>query len=175
MFCFLLFFPHRRILIKGIKQVVLNLSIFSRCDIDPQKIEAIQNWKAPTTAKGARGFIGFANLCREFTENFSDQIAQLFALTKKDATFRWGTEQEKSFTYLKEAFIAGPALAQWDPERQTVLEADCSGFALGGCLFQYDVKGRLRPVAYYSRKPSSAERNYPIHDKELLAIIVCVK
>ena len=33
----------------------------------------------------------------------------------------------------------------------------------------------LRPCAYFSRKNSPAECNYEIHDKELLAIISCLK
>lgn len=34
--------------------------------MDPKKIKAIQNWAAPTTVKGVRGFIGFANFHRRF-------------------------------------------------------------------------------------------------------------
>lgn len=33
---------------------------------------------------------------------------------------------------------------------------------------------RWHPVAFYSRKMSSAERNYEIHDKELLAVVACL-
>jgi hypothetical protein len=32
--------------------------------MDPQKIEAITNWKAPTSVKGVRSFLGFANTDR---------------------------------------------------------------------------------------------------------------
>ena len=40
-------------------------------------------------------------------------------------------------------FITALVLAQWDPERPTVLEADSSGYATGACLSQYDNEGRL--------------------------------
>ena len=46
---------------------------------------------------------------------------------------------------------------------------------MGGCLSQTDDQGRLRPVAYFSKRLNGAEVNYPIHDKELLAIIACMK
>jgi hypothetical protein len=51
------------------------------------------------------------------------------------------------------------------------LEADALDFALGLVLSQYDEDGRLYPIAYCSRKFSTAKTNFEIHDKELVAII----
>jgi hypothetical protein len=76
---------------------------------------------------------------------------------------------------LKQMFTTAPILAQFDSERETVVEADSSGYAIGGILSQYDDQGLLRPCAYFSRKNIPAECNYEIHDKELLAIISCLK
>ena len=55
-----------------------------------------------------------------------------------------------------------------------MVDPDASDFGLGCVLFQYQ-GGRLHPVAFHSRKLNSAERNYEIHDKELLAIIEAFK
>jgi hypothetical protein len=41
-------------------------------------------------------------------------------------------------------------------------------------LSQYDDQELLRPVAYYSKKMTSTQSNYEIHDKELLAVICCI-
>ena len=41
-------------------------------------------------------------------------------------------------------------------------------------LSQYK-NGVLRPVAFFSKKHAPAECNYPIYDKELLAIIRCLE
>jgi len=51
-----------------------------------------------------------------------------------------------------------------------VVETDASDFALGCVLSQFKDK-RLHPVAFHSRKLNPAERNYEIHDKELLSIL----
>jgi len=51
------------------------------------------------------------------------------------------------------------------------VETDACDYALGCILSQFHGK-RLHPVAFHSRKLSPAERNYDIHDKELLAILV---
>jgi RNase H-like domain found in reverse transcriptase len=72
-------------------------------------------------------------------------------------------------------FVTAPILAQFDPERETLVEADSSGWNVGGVISQYDEKGELYPCAYFSKKNSPAECNYEIHDKELLAIIRCLE
>ena len=59
--------------------------------------------------------------------------------------------------------------------KRIVLETDSLDFAIRACLSQLDENGRLKPIAYYSRKLSLAELNYDIHNKELLAIVVAFK
>ena len=76
---------------------------------------------------------------------------------------------------MKTRFTTAPILALFDPELKIVMETDASDFALGGCLSQLGERGKLRPVAYYSRKLSPAELNYDVHDKELLAIVEVFK
>jgi predicted aspartyl protease len=142
--------------------------------VDPEKVEAIRNWQPPTSVRGVRGFIGFANYYRDFIPLFSNIATSLTNLTKKDVPFRWTPECQSSFETLKELLIHAPILISFDPERETRLEADSSGFAVGGCLQQKDGHGRWRPVAFYFHKSLPAEINYPIHDKELLAVVKCL-
>jgi len=52
------------------------------------------------------------------------------------------------------------------------VEVDSSDFATGAVLSQQSTTdGKWHPVAFYSKSLSSVERNYEIHDKEMLAII----
>ena len=55
------------------------------------------------------------------------------------------------------------------------IEADASDYALGCILSQPSPKGDLHPVCFYSRKFSAAELNYPIYDKEQLAVVAGFK
>jgi len=64
-----------------------------------------------------------------------------------------------------------PILEYFDPERPIKIETDASDYAIGALCSQPDDKGILHPVAYYSEKLKDPQRNYNIHDKELLAII----
>jgi hypothetical protein len=45
--------------------------------MDPKKIKAITNWSAPTTVKGVRSLLGFANFYRRFIQNFASIAAPL--------------------------------------------------------------------------------------------------
>ena len=72
-------------------------------------------------------------------------------------------------------FVTALILAQFDHERETILETDASKWSVGGTLFQVDDKGLLRPCTYFLRKNSPAECNYEIYDKEILAIVRCLE
>jgi len=63
----------------------------------------------------------------------------------------------------------------WDPERETRLEVDSSGFALSGIISQKLEDGLWHPIAFQSEGMAPAERNYKIYDKEMLAIIASLK
>jgi len=57
------------------------------------------------------------------------------------------------------------------PERMKI---DALDLAIDACFSQL-YEGMWHPMAYYSRKLSSAEQNYDIYDKKLLAIVVALK
>lgn len=143
--------------------------------VDPEKVEAIQAWEPPCTVRGVRGFVGFANYYREFIPKFSDIAQPLTALTKKDVPFHWEEAEQAAFDQLKELLLKAPALAPFDPDRETRVQPDSSGYSIGGELSQLGEDAKWRPVAFYSKKCLPAEANYPIHDKELLAIVRCLE
>ncbi|KAH9244117.1 hypothetical protein BASA81_018514 [Batrachochytrium salamandrivorans] len=90
---------------------------------------------------------------------------------KKDSLFVWGPEQEKSLQALKDAFAHSDFLTHPDETRPFIVETDASDYAISGVLSQYDDTDVLRPIAFYARQMNSAERNYEIYDKELLAVV----
>ena len=143
--------------------------------MDPEKVQAIKDWQAPTTTKGIRGFLGFANFYRQFIRDYSTLTRPLNRLTGKDVMFVWTPVEQAAFEVLKKLFIKEPILKHFDEEARTVLEADSSGYATGGVMMQYDEKGLLRPCAFFSKRLTPAECNYEIYDKEMLAIVRCLE
>jgi len=138
-----------------------------------KKFESILNWRAPRSVKDVQIFIVFANFYRRFIENFS-KISKPITHTLKTKGGKhlwfWGEEQDTAFEEVKRRFTSSLILAHFYPDRKTVIETDASDFALGCILSQYLGK-LLHPVACHSGKLNDAERNYEIHDKELLAIL----
>ena len=103
---------------------------------------------------------------------FSRIVRPLTNLLRKDQKFIWTDAAQNSFDLLKKSFTTAPLLAHPDPTRPYILETDASDYAISAVLSQYsDATNKPHPVAFYLRKMIPAEINYPIHDKELLAII----
>jgi RNase H-like domain found in reverse transcriptase/Reverse transcriptase (RNA-dependent DNA polymerase) len=138
--------------------------------VDPRKVETIKNWSAPTNVSGVRSFLGLASYYRKFVEKFSAIATPLTALLHKDQKFEWSEEAQQAFNILKERLTTTPVLLLPDSTKPFMVTTDASDYAIGAVLTQDQGKGE-QPVAYESRKLSSAEQNYAIHEKELLAII----
>ena len=71
--------------------------------------------------------------------------------------------------------MAEPVLVIPDLDKEMRVEANASDFAMEGVLTMKCEDERWRPVAYISKLLNEAERNYEIHDKEMLAIIRCLE
>jgi hypothetical protein len=90
----------------------------------------------------------------------------------KDVRFIWGLPQEDSFMQLKELVTSAPVLVLPNNDLPFRLEADGSGIATGAVLSQQNVDDNAwHPVAFLSKALNPVERNYEIHDTEMLAII----
>jgi len=139
--------------------------------MDEEKIRTIKEWKEPINVKGIQSFLGFANFYRRFIKDYSKITAPLTSLTRKEKKWEWNDEQQTAFETLRTVMITEPILQHFDPEKPVTIETDASDYAIGAICSQPDEKGILHPVAYYSRKLKDPERNYDIHDKELLTIV----
>jgi len=140
--------------------------------MNEKKVESIKAWRAPASVTDVQIFIGFANFYRPFIKNFSAICALITNLLKGDPKKSfWGKDQQEAFDDLQRRFVSAPILCHFYPELDTVVETVASNYPLGCILSQFHRK-RLHPVAFHSRKLSPPERNYDIHDRELLAILL---
>ena len=84
--------------------------------------------------------------------------------------WKWEKEHQEAFEELKEKITNQPVLSLPRREGKFKVETDASGYAIGGVLSQ-EQDGKWKLIAFLSRTMQSAERNYEIYNKELLAIV----
>jgi hypothetical protein len=130
----------------------------------------ILNWKAPTDARGIKSFIGMAGYYRRFIERFSKIAKPMIALLGNKVEFKWTQKCQEAFEALKEKLTTAPVLVLPDVHKPFSVYCDACYTGLGCVLMQ---EGRV--VAYSSRQLKVHEKNYPIHDLELAAVVHALK
>jgi len=120
-------------------------------------------------------FLGLANYYRWFIKDFTKIAMPLHVLVRKEQKWKWEKEQKEAFRKLKTVFTTEPVLATPDIDREMRVEADASDYATGGVLSTKCEGGKWRSVAFISKLLNVTERNYEIHDKEMLAVIRCLE
>ncbi|CAI5676583.1 unnamed protein product [Oreochromis niloticus] len=159
---------------------------------DPTKVEAVASWKQPTDFPSLQSFLGFCGYYRRFIKDYSIIVKPLTELCKgypptqkgkravkvPEKTYhrvnepfgdRWDAACTEAFQNIIHSLTNAPVLAFADPTKPYVLHIDASLQGLGAVLNQEHPEG-LRPVAFASRKLSSSEKNYPVHQLEFLAL-----
>ncbi|KAF1313487.1 Pol protein, partial [Globisporangium splendens] len=137
---------------------------------DPEKVKAIDDWPIPQNVKQLRQWLGLANYLHKYTRNYAALVQPLTSLLKKDNEWEWSEEHQAAFAEVKKSLREAPVLALADHEKPFHVVCDASDYAIGCALMQHDDEGKERVVSYQSRQLRPAERNYPVHDKELLAM-----
>ncbi|GJX69740.1 putative reverse transcriptase domain-containing protein [Tanacetum coccineum] len=140
--------------------------------VDPSKIEAMKNLKAPMTPSEIRSFLGLAGYYRCFIAYFSKIVKPLTLLTQKNQKYEWGVDQEEAYEWgvdqeevfqtLKDNLCNAPILSLPDRAEDFVVYYDASNQDLGCMLMQ-----RGKVIAYASWQLKIHEKNYTTHDLEL--------
>ena len=75
------------------------------------------------------------------------------------------------FGKLKEKFTKELVLAALDLDKKIRIKVDIADYVIRGVLSMECEDGRQRPVTFLSKSLNETERNYEIHDKEMLVVI----
>ncbi|KAG2759032.1 hypothetical protein PC129_g24162 [Phytophthora cactorum] len=102
---------------------------------------------------------GYAGLARPLSD-----------LLKKDSDWRWERQHRDAFESIKASLHQAPVLALPDETKPFSVVYDASDYAIGRVLLQNDADGHERVISFQSRQLKVAKRNYPVHDKERLAM-----
>ncbi|RVW19712.1 Retrovirus-related Pol polyprotein from transposon 17.6 [Vitis vinifera] len=138
--------------------------------MDDSKVKAIQEWEPPTKVPQLRSFLGLVNYYRRFIKGYSARSAPLTDLLKKNKAWEWDERCQQAFENLKKAVTEEPVLALPDHTKVFEVHTDALDFAIGGVLMQ-----DRHPIAFESRKLNDTERRYTVQEKEMTAIIHCLR
>jgi len=139
--------------------------------MDPDKINALQNFPEPRNKKDLQSFFGFCNFYRKFSQNHASLLHPLSHLICKDTPWIF-TEQDKiAFQKIKTAFSRQVSLTHPNFNIPFCIQTDASYIGLGAELFQIDAAGQRNTLSFASRSLCGAERNYTVTELELLGIL----
>ena len=75
------------------------------------------------------------------------------------------------FRELKKIFTKELVLIVLDLDKKIRMKVNTSDYAMGGVLFIECEDRKWQPMAFLSKSLNETERNYEIHDKEMLVVI----
>jgi hypothetical protein len=148
---------------------------------DPRKTDRIASWPQPTTATNVRGFLGLTRYIATFLPALAEYTSVLTPLTTKecDRVFPpWTAEHQAAFENIKRLVLGADCLTVINYEDKVsniYVTTDASDRRTGAVLSFGATWETARPVAYDSYQLNNAEKNYPVHEKELLAIVKALK
>jgi hypothetical protein len=147
-------------------------------EVDEGKVDRITDWPTPTTSKQVRSFLGLVCYLAMFLPKLAEHTMVLDELTRKecDKAFPpWTKKHQSAFDNIKCLASSPACLTTIDlhtmPENKIFVTTDASDLGSGAVLSFGKTYQTARPIVYDSRSFKGAELNYPVHEKELLAII----
>ena len=152
--------------------------IFDKNGVHPdfKKVSAIMDAPSPRNIKQLQSFIGLCNFYARFVPNFSHLMHPLYTLLRKNIKFEWKEEQQKSFEVLKNVFKSDRVLSLYNPNYETMIECDASGYGVGSVLMQrQNEQSDWIPVQFASRSLNPSEKNYSNIEREALSVVFGVE
>ncbi len=156
----------------------------SQCGIeaDKSKVARVVDWPTPKTAKDIQKFLGLVRYLNAFLPKLVRQSDILDRLTWKecDKVFpEWTQKYQDAFDAIKSIVLSRDCLTVIDyskmPENEIFVTTNASDRATSTILTFGPTLETAWPVAFESMKLKGAKLNYPVHEKELLAIIRALK
>ena len=132
---------------------------------NPKKIKAIQALARPRTVTEVRRLIGMVQYYRDLWPRQSHVLEPFTALSseKKGTKMKWNDELESAFQEVKQMVSKSAMLTYPDWLKPFEIQKNVSDFQLGAVISQEG-----KPIAFFSWKLTSAQKNYTTTEKELL-------
>ena len=111
------------------------------------------------------------NFLSIFCQDLQRLLKSIYDLTRKDGPFNWGQEQETAFNEIKGRLQKPPVLHFPDNKGRIHLYSDTIKYTMGSALYQIQ-KGKLKLIAYASKRLPEAAKNYSITELEMCGLAI---
>ncbi|POM64542.1 Reverse transcriptase [Phytophthora palmivora] len=137
---------------------------------DPGKVKVIAACPTTRSQKGLRTWLGLAYYLHKYSTEYAELARPLLNLLKKDADWVGEQQHQDAFDSIKAGLQHAPVLVLPDENKSFSVVCDTSDYEIDCALLQKDDEGLERVISFQSRQLNAAERNDPVHDKQLLAM-----
>lgn len=153
-----------------------------------ERVEAIVNFPEPSTVKQAQRFVGMVNFYRRFLPHLAEQIAPIEHLIAQCSPrkrkgkraerpaqpFEWTEPCSVAFKVVKQAMADAILLVHPLENTHYAITTDASDLAVGAVLQQWH-DDNWEPLAYFSKRLTTAQTKYSAFDRELLGAYLAVR
>ena len=137
---------------------------------DPAKVEVLKHLDPPKNKEELRSFLCMMQSNAEFIPKFAKISAELRHLTKDKIHFKWEEKHQQAFEYLLKSFKNDVSLRYFDPTLPIYISTDAHVSGLAATLLQGKSRQTAKPVAFVSRRTTTAESRYPQIDLEAMGV-----
>jgi RNase H-like domain found in reverse transcriptase len=140
---------------------------------DADKMARIWEWCTPHDYMDIQRFVGLVNYVGNFLPDITSYTGPLMAMTQNSAPFHWRPIHQRCFDMIKRICYKTPIIRPIDPrtEEPIWLICDASKTGVGAMYGQGPTWQRCRPAGFMSKKFTTAQHNYAVHELETLAIL----
>jgi hypothetical protein len=145
-------------------------------------VDKILDWPVPRNTTDVHSFLGLVRYISCFLPKLADYTCILTPLTTKEARRdfpTWSTHHQTAFGAIKVLVVSRECLTTIDHQNlgddKVFVTCDASDWRTSATLSVRTSWELARPVVFDSMQLKGPEKNYPVHEKEMLAIIRTLK
>jgi hypothetical protein len=142
--------------------------------MDPEKVDSILKWKTLTNCDLCWGFIRSVGYLADDIYRIQIPLGVLSEVTGDTVPFKWDYAQQRAFETIKQ-YVATcaphcrvPLVYGLEAPPIYMMTDACLG-GIGGVIAQGADWRTAKVATCYSAKLNPAQRNYPVHEQEMLA------
>jgi len=147
-------------------------------EVNTSKVDKILNWPVPKSATDVRAFLSLVRYISVYLPKLAGFMSILSPLTMKEMDKQfpaWTPAHQAAFEAVKGLVVSHECLTVIDHlnpgDNKIFVTTDASDLCTGAVLSWGLTWEEARPMAFDSMQLNNAQKRYPVHEKELLAII----